>query len=419
MKSAFSVVAIVAVFVVSNFGYAQQYNIVGAGARAEGLGGAFIGVADDATAVVWNPAGLSQLQRAEASTVARSVGEKWEYVDKRTPANNDSYNQSHIVFNFGSLAVPLKVGGLNFVLAAAYQRQIDFYDVLDTPDDKYTETGGIDTFTPGIGIQITSWASFGAAANIWFGKDDFTEDYPTSASPTGMRNLKENGTYSGFNIVVGALFDLGGTKQSFPLKLGVSAKAPFKLSNNYTNQYTPPRSGYSFGSLSTWGTHGTVEMPWMIGLGASYRMGENLTVAVDYEMRAFGNKQKEIVFDPPYDQYSWSSSKTDMSVTGKDLNQFRVGAEYLIVLDFGVFPLRAGYQNVPTLMGYKDQAGKPTDQVIGAAFSVGTGYISERFALDVTFSQSSHTSGGYTSLGGQWTNDYTKTSITGSLIFYF
>lgn len=418
MKSTMLVVVIVVVLVIANRGYAQQYNIVGAGARAEGFGGAFIGVADDATAVVWNPAGLPQLQRAEASVVARNVGEKWEYVDKRSAANNETSNQSHIVFNFGSLAVPLRLGSMSLVVAAAYQRQMDFYYVYDTPDDKYTETGGLDTFTPGIGIQIAPWISFGAAANIWFGKDDYNEDYTSPASPTGMRNLKMNGTYSGFNFVIGALLDFGGLKQPFPLKLGVSAKAPFKLTNNYTNQYTPARSGYSFGSLSTWGTHGTVDMPWMIGLGASYRIGENLTVAVDYEMRSFGNKQREIIYDAPYDQY-FSSSKTDMSVTGKDLNQFRVGAEYLIVLNMGVFPLRAGYQNVPTLMGYRDQLGKPTDQVIGSAFSVGTGYISERFALDVTFSQASHTSGGYTSVGGQWTQDYTKTSITGSVIFYF
>ncbi len=32
-----------------------NYNTIGAGARARGMGGAFIGVADDATAASWNP----------------------------------------------------------------------------------------------------------------------------------------------------------------------------------------------------------------------------------------------------------------------------------------------------------------------------------------------------------------------------
>ena len=43
--------------------------VVGSGARAFGMGGAFIAVADDATAASWNPAGLSQLEKPELSGV--------------------------------------------------------------------------------------------------------------------------------------------------------------------------------------------------------------------------------------------------------------------------------------------------------------------------------------------------------------
>ena len=44
-------------------------NPVGSGARALGMGGAFIGVADDATAASWNPGGLIQLETPEVSAV--------------------------------------------------------------------------------------------------------------------------------------------------------------------------------------------------------------------------------------------------------------------------------------------------------------------------------------------------------------
>jgi hypothetical protein len=37
--------------------------ITGAGARAMGMGGAFIAIADDATAASWNPSGLAVLER--------------------------------------------------------------------------------------------------------------------------------------------------------------------------------------------------------------------------------------------------------------------------------------------------------------------------------------------------------------------
>ena len=51
---------------------------VGSGARATGIGSAFIAVADDATAASWNPAGLIQLERPEVST----VGSYYHQIDK-------------------------------------------------------------------------------------------------------------------------------------------------------------------------------------------------------------------------------------------------------------------------------------------------------------------------------------------------
>src|SRR4249920_227564 len=43
--------------------------VLGVGARALGMGGAFLARADDATAATWNPAGLSYLRRPEVSVV--------------------------------------------------------------------------------------------------------------------------------------------------------------------------------------------------------------------------------------------------------------------------------------------------------------------------------------------------------------
>lgn len=49
--------------------FTSSPNPVGSGARAIGMGGAFIAVADDATAASWNPGGLVQLERPELSVV--------------------------------------------------------------------------------------------------------------------------------------------------------------------------------------------------------------------------------------------------------------------------------------------------------------------------------------------------------------
>ena len=60
-----------------------EYNFLGAGARANGMGDAFVAVADDATAIFWNPAGLFLLDRPETSFGFQFASEKVEQ-DRRT-----------------------------------------------------------------------------------------------------------------------------------------------------------------------------------------------------------------------------------------------------------------------------------------------------------------------------------------------
>ena len=74
MKFIFLLISIIIVFSCNAFAQfdlslGPDWNFTGVGARAAGMGGAFIGVADDATAVIWNPGGLTQLYRPEASIV--------------------------------------------------------------------------------------------------------------------------------------------------------------------------------------------------------------------------------------------------------------------------------------------------------------------------------------------------------------
>lgn len=52
------------------------------GARAQGMGGAFCGLADDSSAIYWNPAGLSQISSAEVSFIhANPLSAEATYID--------------------------------------------------------------------------------------------------------------------------------------------------------------------------------------------------------------------------------------------------------------------------------------------------------------------------------------------------
>lgn len=385
-------------------GNAQDWNITGAGARAEGFGGAFIGVADDATAIVWNPAGLGQLERMEASAVGRYVSETSEFQSLLPSDTYKSANtQSHFSFNFASLAVPFSAGSTNIVLAAAYQSQLDFYGKFtDINKNQVERTGAATTITPGIGIRFGSVFMLGAAANIWMGSFDYTMSYAAGGTDTFSPK------FSGLNFAAGALADLSGLSNPIPLKLGVAVKTPFTLEAD---------ADYNFGG-ATGSADLEIEMPLMVGAGASVQIGQNLTVAFDYEMRLF--KDKKITTTESGMSFSEPVSDND-----EDLNQIRVGAEYLIVMKGGVIPIRAGFRTVPTILANyvwnRDSLNYyPSGQVSGKGFSAGTGFISSSFALDFAYTREMYDEQTWTDAGiTDFTSNYTADRFSLSLIVYF
>jgi len=154
---------------------------------------------------------------------------------------------------------------------------------------------------------------------------------------------------------------------------------------------------------------GTYELPLMYGFGASVRLGESLTLSADFEIRPFSDAK----FAPDD-----GGAKQPLSASGDDLNQLRVGAEYLIVADFAVIPIRAGFFTVPTLLANFDlDAGfSPVDQVTGTGFSIGTGLILGQFAIDVAWQRQSYTQDFGSTLGSVKT---IQNTIAVSTIVYF
>ncbi|HCV42901.1 MAG TPA: hypothetical protein DGH68_05420 [Bacteroidetes bacterium] len=388
-----------------------NWNLTGAGARAEGFGGAFIGVADDATAIVWNPAGLTQLERTEVSAVGQYISETSEF--KSELPNNKytvSTTQSHFNFNFASLAVPFTMAGTNVVVAVAYQSQLDFFSKERDQQSETESDGAANAVTPGIAIRLSPVFSIGATTNVWFGSFESTTKYTSGPYQGDVDVMKPS--FSGLNFGAGVLIDFGGLSNPIPVKLGASFKTPFTLKADVDYSSTSPSSSSS--AKINWET----EMPLMVGIGASVLIGENLTLAADYEMRMF--KDKKTTYS-----YGGFTFTQPLSASNEDLNQFQVGAEYLIVTRAGVIPLRGGFRTVPTVRANyswnRDSLQYyPTDQVGGKGYSAGTGFISSSFALDFAYSHEQYDEQKWTDAGGtDFTNNYAFDRFSLSLIVYF
>src|SRR6266480_1142966 len=101
-----------------------QFNFGNPGARSLGMGGAFLGLADDASAAEANPAGLTILRKREISIEARNYQEQQLFSTSgtfpaiaRTAFNH--YSQ-RVEVTFGSFVYPYK----NFTFGAYYHEPL-------------------------------------------------------------------------------------------------------------------------------------------------------------------------------------------------------------------------------------------------------------------------------------------------------
>jgi long-subunit fatty acid transport protein len=83
---------------------ASTPNPVGSGARAVGMGGAFIAVADDATAASWNPAGLTQLKKPEFSFALSYFSRRDDFASSSHPETSGLQKSLSKDLNYFSVA---------------------------------------------------------------------------------------------------------------------------------------------------------------------------------------------------------------------------------------------------------------------------------------------------------------------------
>lgn len=96
---------------------------LGVGARAIGMGGAYTGVANDYSALFWNPAGLAQMEYSEFSLGFSQLS----YKDKSAFLGaSQSYTNNSTTLNALGLVFPVQVVRGSLVFAFGYNRQSNF-----------------------------------------------------------------------------------------------------------------------------------------------------------------------------------------------------------------------------------------------------------------------------------------------------
>ncbi|MBI2429757.1 MAG: hypothetical protein HYV29_13375, partial [Ignavibacteriales bacterium] len=238
---------------------------------------------------------MTQLERPEASLVTRFIREAVSFKHETRPRLDYEDAEGRFALNFASFALPVSKSDLKLVTAISFQKQLDFFEKSKDKDfdnfgnevEQISEgSGGVNTITPAIALKVTPVIALGLSINIWTG----SIENKSSLEIKGIGRNREDysADYSGLNFVFGTLVDFEQMKNGFPLKVGATLRTPFDLTSE-GSVFIEDQLSNNPGS-GTLDVKQTIEMPLMIGFGASYRAGENLTFAFDFELRNYAQK---------------------------------------------------------------------------------------------------------------------------------
>ncbi len=350
---------------------ALNFNLNGNGARAAGLGYSFTGIADDASAISWNPAGLTQLYQMEASIVGR-LGAGTGSVEGFSDIGVNSWDidvKSKFQLNFLSIVVPFSIGDFNIVGGLAYRRMYDFSrettSTIETDgmflgffDQTQTDriSGGINAISPSLGIQLSDMFSIGATVNILSGTEEGTRDFDKDGFSEELFNYEIE--YSGVAIDLGVLF-----KPTENLSFGANLNLPHTRTYKFKNLQIINTMYGGFQSVD-------LEAPLFFRAGVGFRANDNLLFAFDYSNR-------------PASKVVWKLKEfgeRDKEIGGEDLNSIHFGAEYLITSGNSVIPVRLGFYTDPS--NAVDDSG---EQIVTKVLTAGIGIILGNVVLDGSF----------------------------------
>jgi long-subunit fatty acid transport protein len=387
-------------------------NPVGSGARAMGMGGAFIGVADDATAASWNPAGLIQLETPEASMAGAYNKRTEDATYQAFPEASGPQTTSTYELNYLSAAYPFTLLDKNMIVSLNFQHLYDFtkkagfsYSFTDTVDPPltlrntitYDQEGGFKSLSPAFAVQITPFFSLGLTLNLWE-SGVYTNKWESRYRSNGT------GTFAGlpFNVstrideeyeMKGMKFDLGDPLNwenanynlgflwniSPKWSLGGVFKAPFvaSLKRDYYFESAltfPAYPGADSCNIIQRSEAVRLDMPMSYGLGLAFRANDRLTFDLDVYRTEWDDY---VLHDGDGNELNPITGKLQRDSDVSATTQVRVGGEYLIIAESVVIPIRAGLFYDP-----EPAEGSP-DNFYG--FSIGSGIAYKNIVYDIAY----------------------------------
>lgn len=339
------ILAATALLALASFAAANGLNLNGLGTRAQAMGGAFVGVADDFSAVFWNPAGAAAFRQTtfgfNAFDVMPRATFQWD-PGLAFPEIMRVDAKSKFSHYLGGLAGYYKPLGPKVVVGLGIYTPSgqglawnggDLVTRMGDPAYDWSIRTGMFSFSPLVAVKLSEALSVGAAVNLNYGM--FERMMPAYADVLeGQTQYEENLNGWGIGATVGVL-----VKPVDKLAIGLTVRTPSTVTLKGT------ASMYALSMLeipdSSELTRKITWPLWIAG-GVSFRPVPRLLLSADVHWTQWSELDR---FDSDYADPFWVTLMQSAGLDSEDLDwedtfQFRFGAEFQLNASMA---LRAGY----------------------------------------------------------------------------
>lgn len=351
--------------------FANGLSLNSLGPKALGMGGAFVALSNDATAMYWNPAGLAG-QKSSVSAFFTGIMplQTYEYAPARIDAegvkNIHSTGGLFGVYTKGNMTFGLGVyvpAGLGAEFNGADLANFSLGSALD-----WESRIGVIAISPSFAFQVNEKFSIGVAANIYYAMFDLSRaevrDLTGDGNPNAAQYVEES-TGMGFGATIGLKY-----KISQKLTVG----ATFRTTTAVTMEGDATIELPGFGTLVDTKFEREVSWPLWIAGGLAYKPNECLTLVLDAQY------SKWSLLDELIAEYEKLPDGV-FTLDWKDAVMIRVGGEYMVSPKTAI---RLGY--------YYDPAPAP-DETLNILFpsstnhvvTAGFGHSFGKYRLDAAF----------------------------------
>ena len=346
--------------------FANGLSLNSIGTRALGMGGAFVGLADDYTAIYWNPAGLSGQNTGVmffTTDVVPFATYKYKQYGVDAVSKTNHYISPNIFANYSMGALSF---GLGLYVPAGLGAEWDGNDLLAFGGPAYLDPGqtmanpfagksykwrsqlGVFSISPSVAYQLTEQLSLGVAANIYYGMFDMeravdavdiTHGAPAGGSDGMVDNqYDETSTGLGYGFTAGLKYTVS-EMMSFGATFRSETKVAFDgtVTNTAFAAYGAEKSKFS--RDITW--------PMWIAAGIALHPNKIITLTADAQYSKWAESSKELVTDykdPVWDSAIDQQGQNVMTLDWKNAVQYRFGMSFKASEDLSV---SLGYYHDP------------------------------------------------------------------------